>query len=219
MSAHTESWPRPHRLTVDDYYRMAEAGVLSPDDRTELIEGEIIDMAPIGSAHADVVMLLTKRLFRAVGDSAEVRAQVPVRLSLRSSRSPISPSSRQRPQAIDARIRRADDVLLLIEVSDTTLRYDLDVKARLYATHGIPEYWVVDLVGNRVGVIACRAAHATPSALKSRRARSSYRASSERSSSRSRSSGGRDPQPRSSRQRSLELPGEVEVHESLQRQP
>ena len=60
MSAHTENWPRPHRLTVDDYYLMAEAGVLSPDDRTELIEGEIIDMAPIGSAHADVVTLLTR---------------------------------------------------------------------------------------------------------------------------------------------------------------
>ena len=67
MSAYTENWPKPHRLTVDDYYRMAEAGVLSPGDRTELIKGEIIDMAPIGSAHADVVTQLTLRLIRTLG--------------------------------------------------------------------------------------------------------------------------------------------------------
>jgi hypothetical protein len=58
MSARTEAWPRPHRLTVDDYYRMAQAGVLSPNDRVELIEGEIIDMARIGSSHAAAVDLL-----------------------------------------------------------------------------------------------------------------------------------------------------------------
>ncbi len=150
MSAHTESWPRPHRLTVDDYYRMAEVGVLSPDDRTELIEGEIVDMAPIGSAHADVVMLLTQRLFRAVGDSAAVRTQLPIRLSTRSEPQP----DVALVKAKTAGYRRAHpspgDVLLLIEVSDTTLRYDLNVKARLYATHEVPEYWVVDLVANRV---------------------------------------------------------------------
>ena len=150
MSAHTESWPRPHRLTVDDYYRMAEAGVLSPDDRTELIEGEIIDMAPIGSAHADVVMLLTELLMQRVGGSAKVRAQVPVRLSLRSEPQPDLAVVKAKPAGYRRAHPTADDVLLLIEVSDTTLRYDLDVKARLYATHGIPEYWVVDLVANRV---------------------------------------------------------------------
>jgi Uma2 family endonuclease len=66
MSAQTESWPRPHRLTVHDYYRMAEVGVLQPDDRTELIEGEIVDMPPIGSRHASVVTRLTRLLIRAV---------------------------------------------------------------------------------------------------------------------------------------------------------
>jgi Uma2 family endonuclease len=70
MSAQTESWPRPHRLTVHDYYRMAEVGLLHPDERTELIEGEIVDMPPIGSTHASVVTLLTRRLVRAVGDFA-----------------------------------------------------------------------------------------------------------------------------------------------------
>lgn len=150
MSAYTESWPRPHRLTVDDYYRMAEAGVLSPDDRTELIEGEIIDMAPIGSAHANVVMLLTERLLRAVGDSAKVRAQLPVRLSRSSEPQPDFALVKAKPAGYRRAHPSLDDVLLLIEISDTTLRYDLGVKARLYAKHDIPEYWVVDLVKNRI---------------------------------------------------------------------
>jgi Uma2 family endonuclease len=150
MSAHTESWPRPHRLTVDDYYRMAEAGVLSPDDRTELIEGEIVDMAPIGSVHADVVMLLTKRLFAVVGDSAGVRTQLPVRLSKHSEPQPDVALVKAKPGGYRRAHPSPGEVLLLIEVGDTTLRYDLNKKARLYATHGIPEYWVVDLVGNCV---------------------------------------------------------------------
>ena len=84
MSAQSESWPRPHRLTVHDYYRMAEVGLLSPDDRTELIDGEIVDMPPIGSEHAFAVTLLTERLLRAAGDAAIVRVQQPVRFMPRS---------------------------------------------------------------------------------------------------------------------------------------
>jgi Uma2 family endonuclease len=150
MSAQTDTWPRPHRLTVDDYYRMAEVGVLSPDDRTELIEGEIIDMAPIGSAHADVVRLLNQRLVRAVGDSAVVSIQLPVRLSQRSEPQPDLALLNPKARGYRRMHPTADDVLLLIEISDTTLRYDVGVKARLYATHGVAEYWVVDLVANRV---------------------------------------------------------------------
>lgn len=150
MSARTETWPRPHRLSVDDYYRMAEAGVLSPDDRTELIEGEIVDLPPIGPTHASVVALLTKQLVRAMGDDALVRVQLPVRFPPRSEPQPdfalVLPSSDGYRRAHPA----ARDVLLLIEVSDSTLRYDLETKARLYATHGIDEYWVVDLVARCV---------------------------------------------------------------------
>jgi Uma2 family endonuclease len=149
MSAQTESWPRPHRLTVHDYYRMAEVGLLSPDDRTELIEGEIIDMPPIGDRHAAAVRLLTTRLVRAVDDVAEVSAQLPVRLSLRSEPQPDFAivkakrgGYRKHPQA--------RDVLLLIEVSNSTLRYDLGKRANLYAAHAIPEYWVIDLRRDRV---------------------------------------------------------------------
>lgn len=150
MSAHTETWPKPHRLTVDDYYRMAEVGVLSPDDRTELIEGEIIDMAPIGSVHAEVLRLLTKRLIETVRNAAHVSVQLPVRLSQRSEPQPDIAVLDARSDDYRRAHPSADDALLLIEVSDTTLRYDLNVKARLYATHGVREYWVVDLVAKRV---------------------------------------------------------------------
>jgi Uma2 family endonuclease len=149
-SARTETWPKPHRLTVDEYYRMAEAGVLSPDDRTELIEGQILDMAPIGIDHAEVVRRLNKRLMRAAGDSAEVSVQLPVRLSLRSEAQPDLALLKPKPTGYRRAHPSAADVLLLIEVSDSTLGYALDVKARVYAKQAVPEYWVVDVVAKRV---------------------------------------------------------------------
>jgi Uma2 family endonuclease len=150
MSAQTESWPRPHRLTVEDYYRMAEVGLLSPADRTELIEGEIVDMPPIGSEHASVVTLLTRQLLRAVDDSMEVRVQQPVRFMPRSEPQPDFALVGRRADAYRHGHPTAKDVLLLIEVSESTLRYDLEEKARLYATNRIPEYWVIDLVNRRI---------------------------------------------------------------------
>lgn len=150
MSAQSEPWPRPHRLTVDDYYRMAEAGVLSADDRTELIEGEIVDMPPIGPNHASVVGQLNKFLVQKMGDDALVRVQLPVRFAPRSEPQPGFALVTPRADHYRGAHPVARDVLLLIEVSDSTLRYDLDTKARLYAAHGITEYWVVDLVAGRV---------------------------------------------------------------------
>ncbi len=149
MSAQTESWPRPHRLTVHDYYRMAEVGLLSPDDRVELIEGEIIEMPPIGDRHAEVVRVLTKRFVRAVGDAAEVSTQLPLRLSLRSEPQPDFAIVKAK-QGGYPKHPVPKDVLLLVEVSDSTLRYDLGKRASLYAMHRIPEYWVFDLQHDRV---------------------------------------------------------------------
>jgi len=149
MSAQTESWPRPHRLTVHDYYRMAEVGVLHPDDRTELIEGEIVDMPPIGDRHGSVVRLLNTRLVRAVGDAAEVSCQLPVRLSLRSEPQPDFAIVKAK-QGGYRKHPHSRDVLLPVAVSDSPLRYDLGKRASLYAAHGIPEYWVFDLQHDRV---------------------------------------------------------------------
>jgi Uma2 family endonuclease len=150
MSAQPEGWPRPHRLTVHDYYRMAEVGLLRPDDRTELIEGEIVDMPPISSEHASVVTLLTRRLLRAADDSVEVRVRLPVRFMPRSEPQSDFALVKRKADAYRSGHPTAKDVLLLIEVSHSTLRYDLEDKARLYAKHGIPEYWVIDLVNRRV---------------------------------------------------------------------
>ena len=132
-----------HRLTVDDYYRMAEVGILKPDARVELIEGEIIDMAPMGSRHADVVSELSSRLVAAVGRNARVRCQLPVGLDEYSEPEPDVVVVK--PRRYTSRHPTPDDVLLLIEVSDSSLAFDRSVKLPLYARHGIPEVWIVDL--------------------------------------------------------------------------
>jgi Uma2 family endonuclease len=134
-----------HLITVDEFYRMAEAGVLAPDARVELIEGEVIDMAPMNSRHAAAVRVLNQRLLAAVGEQALVSCQLPLRLSERSEPEPDLMLTR--PQAGGYRDRHpgAADVVLLIEVSDSSLRYDRGVKLPLYARHGVPEVWIVDL--------------------------------------------------------------------------
>jgi Uma2 family endonuclease len=124
---------------------MAEVGLLAPDARVELIEGEIIDMPPIGIDHAGVVSLLTHLFVRAVDVRAVVQPQAGVRLDRRSEPQPDLAILSPREDFYRRKHPAPEDVLLLIEVSDSTLRYDLDVKAPLYARHGIPELWVVDL--------------------------------------------------------------------------
>ena len=150
MSLATTDLPRRHRLTVSDYYRMAEVGILAPDARVELIDGDIIDMVPPGSLHAATVDDLTAFLGRSVGGKAVVRVQNPVRLSELSEPQPDLALLRRR----DDRYRQSHpgpaDVLLVVEIADTSLRFDRDTKVSLYAVHGIPEMWLVDLRGRRL---------------------------------------------------------------------
>jgi hypothetical protein len=141
-----------HRLTVDDYYRMAEAGILREDDRVELIEGEIIDMAPIGSTHAGTVKRLANLLMAAVGDTAIVSVQDPVRLGPRSEPQPDIALLRPRADYYTSAHPGPADVLLLVEVADASLTYDRDVKVPLYARHGVSEVWLVDLAGHRLHI-------------------------------------------------------------------
>lgn len=148
MGMHMESWPQRHRITVHDYHRLAEIGVLAPDARVELIEGEIIDMAPIGKDHQSIVDQLNRALVRAVGDNAIVRVQGSVRLSEWSEPQPDVLLLAPRPDFYRSEFALGTDTLLLIEVSDTTLRYDRDVKVPLYARHGVPEIWIVDVSGD-----------------------------------------------------------------------
>jgi Uma2 family endonuclease len=142
MSAAMSDWIPRHRITVDEYHRMFEVGILPPDARVELIEGEIIDMAPTGIDHGSIVLQLNQRLVTAAGDLALVLPQSGVRLSDISEPQPDFTLLKPPVGAYRKRVPAAGDALLVIEVSDSTLRYDRQVKAPLYAVHGIPEYWI-----------------------------------------------------------------------------
>ena len=147
-----QEWPQRHRITVDRYHLMAEAGVFEHDARVELIEGEIIDMPPIGSRHAGKASRLADFLTAAIGGRAIVRTQWPVRLSEHSEVQPDLAVVKFRDDYYESTHPTADDALLLIEVSDTTLQYDRNVKASLYARCGVPELWIVDLQADVIHV-------------------------------------------------------------------
>jgi Uma2 family endonuclease len=139
-------------FSVREYHRMAEAGILGEDDRVELVGGEIVDMPPIGSRHLACVVALTHLLVEASGGRFFVSAQNPVRLSGRDEPQPDVSLLRRRPHPDAPAPPGPDDVLAVIEVSDTTLSYDKSVKLPLYARAGIPEAWIVDLAGRKVEV-------------------------------------------------------------------
>jgi Uma2 family endonuclease len=133
----------PRRLfTVEEYHRMAEAGVLGPDERVELIEGEIIQMAPIGPRHAGCVINATRLFITRLGDRAVVSPQNPVVIRPRSEPQPDVLLLRPRAVSYSRELPASQDVLLAVEVADTTVRFDRLVKARLYARAGIREFWL-----------------------------------------------------------------------------
>jgi Uma2 family endonuclease len=131
------------RFTVHDYHRMGEAGILHEDDRVELIEGEIVEMAAIGTRHFSCVNRLTRMLVMGVGEAAVVSVQNPVRLDEHTEPQP--DLTVIQPRDYTESLPLPEDVLLLVEVSDTTLAYDRNVKLPLYARAGIGEVWIVNL--------------------------------------------------------------------------
>lgn len=150
MSIPMEAWPQRHRISADEYCRMAEIGLLAPEARVELIDGEILDMPPIGKDHESVVDQLNHIFVRAVDDLAIVRVQGSVRLGSLSMPQPDLTLLKPRADFYRSRRAAAPDVLMVIEVSDSTLRFDRDVKVPLYARHGVPEVWIVDLQHDRL---------------------------------------------------------------------
>ena len=130
-----------YRFTTDEYHRMGEAGIFTEDDRVELIEGDVIQMAPVGDPHINAVDRLNEVFVIAVAGRARVSVQNPVRLSPRSEPQPDLLILRRESFG---RAGRPEDVLVLVEVSDTTLRYDRDTRLPLYAQHGIPDVLNVD---------------------------------------------------------------------------
>ena len=132
-------------FTVDEYYRMAEVGLLSEDDRVELIEGEIVEMSPIGSMHAGTVSRSNAFLNRKLGDAVIVSVQNPIRISDFSEPEPDLALLKPRKDFYTKAHPTAEDVLVVIEVADTSLNYDRNVKLPLYARAGIPEAWLMVL--------------------------------------------------------------------------
>lgn len=145
--------PFPHRrFTVDEYHRMAEVGILHEDDRVELIDGEIIALPPIGPGHAGTLEDFADRIRSALPLGFRVRTQNPIVLHDRAEPQPdlvivpLRDDNYRRGHPTDA------DVLLVVEVADTTLSYDRHTKAPMYARAGIPELWIVNLIDRVVEV-------------------------------------------------------------------
>lgn len=142
--------PPRHRYTVAEYQRMGETGILPPDARVELIDGEIIDMPPINPPHAGTVNCLVRLLGLAVGDRAVLLVQNPVVLSRHSAPQPDLALALPRRDFYASRHPRPADTVLVIEVADSTLPYDRDTKIALYARNRIAEAWLIDLQSKRL---------------------------------------------------------------------
>ena len=139
--------PRPHRFTLEDYQRMGETGIFAEDDRVELLEGEIYDMSPIGDRHVGTIDDLSECFFAVLaGTDFRVTVQNPIRLPNNSEPQPDFAIVRRGTRGIVA----AADVLLVIEVADSSRAYDRGKKLPLYAAAGIPEVWLVDLVAETI---------------------------------------------------------------------
>ncbi|WP_258359857.1 Uma2 family endonuclease [Moorella sulfitireducens] len=138
------------RFTVDEYYQMARAGILGEDERVELIEGEIIEMVPIGVKHAACVRRLDRIFNSLVGNRALIDTQNPLRIDKYSEPQPDLTLLKPRNDYYGAFHPRPDDVLLLVEVADTSLAYDREAKVPLYARAGVNEVWLVDLQAHQV---------------------------------------------------------------------
>lgn len=144
--------PSRRPITVDAFHRMGEAGIIGERDRVELIDGEIIDMSPIGALHAAIVDAIVRHFGRQAGDTVIVRCQNPLRLDDLNQPEPDVAVLRPRDDMYTTAHPGAADALLVVEVADTSLAYDIGVKVPLYARHGIPEVWVVDAATRRTTV-------------------------------------------------------------------
>jgi Uma2 family endonuclease len=141
----TLEYPQKHPISAEEYLRMGEADVFASDARLELIEGEIIEMAPIGGPHLARVNKLNRLFVERSGDRAIVSVQNPLVISERSVPQPDLALLTPREDEYERSLPKSSDVLLAVEVADSTLGFDLRTKAPLYARCGVTELWVVDV--------------------------------------------------------------------------
>lgn len=142
---------RRMRFNVDEYYRMAEAGIIRPRDRVELIRGEVLNMSPIGRRHSGCVNRLVKH-FKKVGDSAEMSVQNPLRLDARNEPQPDFMLLKPRTDVYSDGHPEPADVLLLVQAADATLNVELASSPRYFAEYGIAELWIVDIIGQSIHI-------------------------------------------------------------------
>jgi Uma2 family endonuclease len=137
-------------FTVHDYHRMVDAGILSEDDRVELIHGEILAMSPIGPRHSAAVLRANQAMVRLVGDQAIVGVQGSIRLDEYDEPQPDVYLLRPKPDFYASGHAGAPDIFLIVEMADSSLEYDQTTKARLYAESGVAEYWIADVRNDRL---------------------------------------------------------------------
>ena len=152
MNVQTQPQPRRLRFTVDEYYKMIELGLLKDYEKAEIIEGELIQKMPIGKKHSAVVEKLNEMLRDLLGKSVSLRNQQPVRFGDYDEPEPDLAVLRRREDFYSGSKPVPKDVLLLIEVSDATLKYDRNTKLTLYAEAEIPEVWIVNLPNDIIEV-------------------------------------------------------------------
>jgi Uma2 family endonuclease len=139
-------------INVDEYYKMAEVGILKPGDRVELINGEIYEMSPIGSRHGSVVKKLAMILNEIFKGEAVIGIQDPVRLDESNEPEPDISILKYRADFYSQAHPGAHDILAIIEVADSSLRHDKQVKMPLYANYGIPAYWIIEIATKQITV-------------------------------------------------------------------
>jgi Uma2 family endonuclease len=139
-------------LTSAEYYHMVEVGIIREGERIELISGQIFTMAAKGVRHTIHTRRLFKQLLAVIGDRADVQSQDPITLPNNSEPEPDIVIAKLREDNYEAGHPLPADIILIIEVSDSTLKFDREVKAALYAAAGINEYWIVNLIDNRLEV-------------------------------------------------------------------
>jgi Uma2 family endonuclease len=142
----------PKRFTIDEYHQLIELGFLKEGDRIELIRGELIQMVAKGTPHTFCTTRLCRQLDRLLGDGSVVRCQEPIIISLDSEPEPDAVIARGKDEDYLAHHPYPQDILLVVEISDSTLKYDQTKKLNLYAEAGISNYWIVNLLARQLEV-------------------------------------------------------------------
>lgn len=143
---------RKKLFTIDEYHRLVDLGFFTENDRIELIRGEIVEMAPKRTPHSVCNSLLWKQLYELVGKQAEIRVQEPITLSSNSEPEPDVVIAKKKDDNYLTAHPTVEDIILVIEISDSTLKYDREIKLSLYAEAGINNYWIINLVDRNLEV-------------------------------------------------------------------